>query len=378
VPGSLLQQGSGGLILIAGDLQRGGHGPGYLKAWTGFLQAEGISHEVRHLQSASVGFTPLGRFTKVLVDAGRTIFFWGRLWRRLKSRDICLFLDAPCSFPLGIRMMTAAFLRCGVESRAYSICHAFPGGGDCLPFGGSGAPWRKYFPVAKVFVHSRELGNFLRDEVGLRAGQIHSYSWGCPPVRESQPPTADGFLKLLFLGQYRNSKGLEWLWEQLQELPIPCRLQAIVSCDPEVGSRVSERLASVGARPIHQLALAHKHYFSEEEMDAGFQLSDVMVLPYLREHRLVSGIVYLAAHHGCPVISSTHSESGRIASDHGFGFCFEPADGRGLRDCLEKFWTLPPEKKTEMRRRAAQFARDHQWKIVLRDVLHHMEGLRVL
>ncbi len=138
-------------------------------------------------------------------------------------------------------------------------------------------------------------------------------------------------------------------------------------------------LAEIAGRASrHVLALRHALYFSDEEMDGFFRGTDLLVIPYGREHRLVSGLVYLAASRACPVISSTHSESGELPREHGFGYSFAPGDAEGLREGLRRCASLGDAERIQLRRGAEVFAREHSWTHALGNIWHVIQAGTVL
>ena len=364
------------LILVSSDLKMGGHAPSYLDAWGHFLRSRNMSYEIRCLKySAGTGHSLGSRCIKFLKNLLESLSFWIPTLLRREKDHRYLFVDAPCSFPLGIRWITAGILSGWLATRTYIICHAFPGGGDHPPVDSRPWRWKKYFKAAAVFAHSKALREFLVNPVGLSPQVVHASSWGCSPLHPGSPHRQGSALHLLFFGQYRSSKGLEWLWKELQPLDFPCHLYIAISCTPQIGKQVEGCLAAI-SKPglIHRYSLKHASYFTDQEIAALFDDVDLMVLPYERAHCLVSGLVYLAASHGCPVVSSTHSESGTIQVENEFGFSFAPEDSDELRDGLKKFWQLPLEKQMAMRKCAEKFALSHSWDRAFDSILQVIEN----
>jgi len=361
------------VILIAKETESGGHIASFCQAWTDFFRSNQIRFDIKKIRSSNKGFlSPRVRWAAFCSDLIYTIKFWIDIWREDDKTHIYLFLDSPCSYPFGIRLVLALVLRFGLNKKSFMVCHAYPRGGDEKPgINDDAASFHKYFHSRSVFVHSANLHEYLNHHVGIDVSKLQKFSWGCNPVRRSLFRESKR-LRLLFIGQYRSSKGLEWFWNELQLFKHSCDVRVVISTKDEIGQQVRIELEKSKKNNIHSLEFHHALYFKDEALDAYFQDVDLVVIPYFSTHSLVSGLVFLAAEHGCPVISSRHSESGSIPESQGFGFSFPPISGREMRAQLDKYATLSKNQKLSMRENALKFAEQHSWNQVLGEVWQKM------
>jgi glycosyltransferase involved in cell wall biosynthesis len=348
----------------------GGHAATYLDAWEKFLSKKKISYLAFEMEySYSVPSNVIGRLFKIFWNIFETLGFWIPILLRTHRNELFLFLDAPCSYPVGVRLVIRFLFGLGYRKKSFIICHAFPEGGDSIPKNDNLLKWRSYFDVKAVIAHSLKIREFLEKTLHLPSKAVVPSSWGCDPVISSQWNFDENSLRILFFGQYRSSKGLEWFWSELQKIDFPTLFQVYISCSPQVGSQVSTRLKSLTLKSDSKiLQLNQSVYFQETEVDRFFDNIDLLVIPYAPDHCIVSGLVYLAASHQCPVISSTHSESGLLPEQNGFGFSFAPYDSDGLRNCLERFRKLSMHEVLQLRSKAKDFAENYSWDRCVGDV----------
>jgi glycosyltransferase involved in cell wall biosynthesis len=368
------------VILLTCDFHQGGHAHIFTKAWKDFFLKNKVVFEAKTLKSASSLRSSkfLDRIRIFVVDLFGAIIFGIKLKFQDRNAFQYLFLDPPCSFPLGIRIVFYWLLKTDIGKRSSMICHAYPKGGDTRPEGFNSKVFEKYFGRAQIFAHSANLRKYLLDDIGISANQIKEFSWGCAPTRKSsfQPEKP---LRILFCGQYRSSKGLEWFWKELQEFKIPSEFLVVLSAHASVAENVKLELLQLSSKNSnHSLDFQHALYFKDEEIDSFFNQIDILIIPYFADHSLVSGLVYLAAEHGCPVISSTHSESGNLPHSHGFGYFFNPRDGQEMRNQLQKYIALNQNEKLKMREAALKFAEGHSWNEMLKRIWKEIQETRYL
>ena len=138
-------------------------------------------------------------------------------------------------------------------------------------------------------------------------------------------------LRLLFVGTVCQRKGIKYLVDALESLPLGTAELTIC------GRLVDDAAILRNTRtPIHLCA-----FVSAEKLLREFQSSDVFVFPSLAEgfgHVLLEAMAC-----GLPVISTTRTAAPDLISDGREGFITEPGDTGALANCLEYFLKNPDQ-----------------------------------
>jgi glycosyltransferase involved in cell wall biosynthesis len=348
------------LILISMGENKPGHASDYLKSWKNWLGNAGKSFDVLHYGVTEVRSSKWSQRLKQLAfNYVESLGFLFRLLSVFKSASRLLLLDSPCSYPVIPRMVFRLLGRLGLQGRMLAVCHSFPLSGDEFPDPSVRAMAKPHFQLHRLLVHSRAIRHYLINDLQVPAIRIINTNWGCEPVNPARFREKRDRLRILFFGQYRTTKGLEWCWRNLQKLPIPCDFIVRISVSEETGNEVAAIMEKDTASKFHSLFLSHKIHFNHEEIVAGFENVDLLVIPYSKRHCIVSGLVYLAASFGCPVISSHHSESAEIPQANGFGYLFPVEDDAAFLKCLQMYHGEPD--KQALRRNALVFAEQNSW-----------------
>lgn len=355
------------IVLIGSGQTKKGHHPSFYSAVSNALDSLKKNHSVVYLPQSSGGAMGLpGRLLAVLSNAVTSlkVLFPCR-------NSVFLFMDAPCSFPLGTRIAIRLLRFFRILSPMYIICHAYPVGGDTRPVGNH----RKYlssFHSEGIFVHSNNLMDYLQGAVGVSSDKLHRFTWGTSHPREAEF-SEKGRVRILFVGQYRSTKGLQWCWKEMQDIEVPITFRVVVSATSETAEKVRQEMLACHKNTAHQLEFIHSDYFTDDQISEFYKNIDFSIIPYFCEHSLVSGIVFLSAQNGCPVISSTHSESGFIPENNGFGYFFTPGDGPSMKSKILAYASSTTSQKHELRKRALMFAAQNEWNANLRKIFEVIE-----
>jgi glycosyltransferase involved in cell wall biosynthesis len=143
----------------------------------------------------------------------------------------------------------------------------------------------------------------------------------------------------LFFGDIAGRKGL---WELIHSLDALTTEEARLVClaivghaEPEVERRLAPTLDRlVATRPLSIVRRAA--YVDEAELADWFTATDVVLAPYIH-HVGMSGILFLAAAYGKPVIAQDFGPMGRLTRDHRLGLTVDPSNPRALADGMRSF-----------------------------------------
>lgn len=182
-------------------------------------------------------------------------------------------------------------------------------------------------------------------EIGVPAERISLLPYGVDLERfrpRADPRRAEGPLRLLFVGQLSQRKGLSYLLEALRQLP-PGLCQATL-----VGPPVVERaaLAPYAALFAHRPAVPH------HEVHRLFAEADLFVYPSLHEGSALA--IYEALASGLPVV--TTANSGSLVRDGEEGLLVPPGEAEALAAAIRALAEDEPRRRTmaEAARRRAE------------------------
>jgi glycosyltransferase involved in cell wall biosynthesis len=168
------------------------------------------------------------------------------------------------------------------------------------------------------------------------------------PPTELAPQTADGPLRLLFLGNVIRRKGLDWVLQELEQLPGESwQLDVVGSLD------VEPAYSSALRRQVYGMAAAGRVHFhgalTDSETALRLQASQVLVVPSSYEG---FGIVYLEAMgFGVVPVGSTRGAAGEIIEHGRSGFLVNPGQRGELCKVLGEL-LYKRERLAEMRQAA--------------------------
>ncbi len=196
-------------------------------------------------------------------------------------------------------------------------------------------------------------------EIGARPRRsaivVHgTLSPGVDPA-DLRTPGSDGPpLRLLFVGQVLEYKGVEDLLAALAELPADVAIELTVAGHCRDGA-LAERLREHADRVPHAVTL-RLEFLGESELTAVLAGADVIVLPFRRV--TTSGSVLLAMGHGRPVVVPAAAAFAEIPEDAVVRY-----DGTvpGLTATLRRLATADPAELARIGAAAARYAAGQSW-----------------
>ncbi|MGH9491655.1 MAG: glycosyltransferase, partial [Terriglobales bacterium] len=164
-----------------------------------------------------------------------------------------------------------------------------------------------------IFVHTKAMGEQLRTEFGVRAEAIVRIPFGVDdsiPVTSLTPAQARGRLGLsaddcvlLFFGQIRSNKGLEYLARAFISLARrDARYKLIIAGQPrrDAGAYWASIQCELGAARLGNRVIERAEHVPDEEAEVYFKAADVFVLPYRDVFQ--SGVLFLGLGFGLPAV----------------------------------------------------------------------------
>lgn len=187
------------------------------------------------------------------------------------------------------------------------------------------------------------------EEVGIPRERIAMLPLGAELSRFTyRPRTADGPLKVLFVGGIGQRKGIKYLLQAIEKLNSPqieLRLLGPAPADPA---------------PLQEYANLYRYLGRTDQAGVVEQMhqADVLVLPSVFEG---FGLVIIEAMAtGMPVIASTHSCGPEVIREGVDGFVLEPDDVTGLANKLD--WCATHRRElVEMGSKASERAQAYSW-----------------
>lgn len=193
--------------------------------------------------------------------------------------------------------------------------------------------------------------------------QIQQYKFELGKLRESlrvQP----GKQVFLVFGSLTGRKGIYQLLEAIQLLsPELCQklcLLFIGEANSTDKALISSQIGSIcQSQPIQ--IIEHYEFVPEQDVQAYFQLADVVLAPYQR-HVGMSGILLLAAAVQKPVLSSNYGLMGEIVQRYSLGLTVDSTKPDAIAKGLTRFLIEAPEElsdHTKMKSFAEQNSIEH-------------------
>lgn len=193
--------------------------------------------------------------------------------------------------------------------------------------------------------------DYVRDtllEIGVPAARISVLPFGVDleRFRPAGGPRPPGPLRLLFVGQLSQRKGLVYLLEALRRLPPGlCRTTLVGPLAVPAAA-----LAPYGDLFEHRAALPY------HEIHAAFAAADLFVYPSLHEGSALA--IYEALASGLPTVTTANSGS---VVRHGIeGLLVPPGDAAALAAALASL-AEDPARRQAMAAAARERAQDHSW-----------------
>jgi D-inositol-3-phosphate glycosyltransferase len=238
--------------------------------------------------------------------------------------------------------------------------------------------WTQYRLADGIFVHTEKMKTELHDEFGVPASKIIVIPYGinnAVPETDLTPAAAkvrlgilDGERSILFFGAIAPYKGLDLLitaFEKLLARNSGYRL--IIAGKPRgEGSAVhmEEIQAAIGRLSNPQSVIQKIQYIADEEIELYLKAGDVIALPYREIFQ--SGIFFLAASFGLPVIAADVGSFNEDVVEGETGFLYDPQKPGDLVSAIERYFESDlfrhlGERRPEIREHA--FAK-HSWAAV--------------
>jgi len=235
----------------------------------------------------------------------------------------------------------------------------------------------QYHLTDKVFAHTQKMKDDICSEFGLGESRIVTISY---PINDAVPVTSLGGAEarhalgirdeeraILFFGNLRPSKGLEYLVSAVQILrDKDTRYRLIIAGErkPDTKEYVDVILREIREKRMEDAVIERIEYIPDEDVEIYFKAADVLALPYTAIFQ--SGILFLGLSFGLPVVAA---DVGSIRSDvieGETGFVCRPRDPAALAEAIDKYFASDLYANLDNRRReiAAQAQSAHSWKSV--------------
>jgi len=238
-----------------------------------------------------------------------------------------------------------------------------------------------------LFAHTDKMKVELSEEFGVPKSRITVVPFGinnAVPNTSLTPTRAKQRLGLreqekaiLFFGNIAPYKGLEYLVAAFHEILRRDRdYRLLIAGRPKDCAEYWERIhASIRGDLESGKILLKAQYIPDEETEAYFKGSDVLVLPYT--HIYQSGVLFLAHSFGLPVLAADVGSLKEELVEGKNGFVFRPADPADLARAIETYFSSDlfsrlDQQRGEIRDRAAK---QHSWETVGRMTMEVYAGL---
>jgi len=164
---------------------------------------------------------------------------------------------------------------------------------------------------------------------------------------------------LLFFGRLREDKGPDILLDAIRSLE--CDVILVIAGQEgyvTAGQVETFRMSLPGPAEV----LPRIQYIEPDEESLYFTAADVVVLPYRKGFRGVSGVLHNAAAAGKPVIASDVGEIGGLVRRYSLGIVVEPESPAALRDGIRQFVQNRAEIEAAAQAEARRYVADHHWR----------------
>ncbi len=137
--------------------------------------------------------------------------------------------------------------------------------------------------------------------------------------------------KLLAFGTTRNDKGLDILLKALENVRVPFCLE-IVGHE----GRFDRKYIEEHTKDYSDSVSTDLRFVNEDEKDAYFADTDIVVLPYRKEFDGASGPLTEGVNQGKMIVGPDHGSLGRIIRENHLGYTFESENPESLCEALQK------------------------------------------
>lgn len=154
---------------------------------------------------------------------------------------------------------------------------------------------------------------------------------------------------ILFFGLIREYKGLRYLIEAFNKIPANKINKYHLYIVGEAWEDTNPEELVENSKYKNKITLVDK-YVSDEEVNKYFNISNVVVLPYLRASQ--SGAAHIATTYGIPIIVSEVGGLKESMKDYRGTIFVRPKDSTGIKDALLKIYPLKDKR----------YENPHSWK----------------
>jgi D-inositol-3-phosphate glycosyltransferase len=234
----------------------------------------------------------------------------------------------------------------------------------------------QYRLADNIFVHTEKMKSELIKEFGIKGSRVSVIPFG---INNSVPNTRlttgdarqrlgirDGEKAILFFGRITPYKGLEYLIDAFQRLPVvPEDYRLIIAGRPDNCERYWEKIREAIHEDVQKgRVLLRAGFIPDDETEVYFKAADVLVLPYRDIYQ--SGVMFLGHSFGLPVLAAdVGSLKDEIVEDK-TGFVFAPEDPVDLVKAIERYFGSELYKDLNRRRQEIRdYATErHSWDVV--------------
>ncbi|MBQ6591723.1 MAG: glycosyltransferase [Solobacterium sp.] len=175
-------------------------------------------------------------------------------------------------------------------------------------------------------VHTAENRKCLE---ACRVGNVHHFEYPAFGKQHDNVPLHTP-RKLLAFGATRYDKGLDILLEALKGMRASFHLEIVGHPGRFDKAFIAEHTQSYADRVSTDM-----RFVNEEEKDAYFAGTDIIVLPYRREFDGASGPLAEGVNQRKMIVGPAHGSLGRIIAENHLGYTFESENPESLRKVLE-------------------------------------------
>jgi len=214
-----------------------------------------------------------------------------------------------------------------------------------------------------LVVHTRRMAEELERDFGVDRRRISVMEHGIEPrpaggsgSSRALPvplPTPRGTLRLLFFGHVMRYKGLDVLFQALEDPGLDVELVVSGLCIDAALTRELEALLQ--AHPHRERITWHNGFVTEARMEELFVSADAVVLPY--RHIDQSGVLFQALRLGVPLIATRAGSLDTYVSAD-IGELCAPGSVPELRDAIRRF---AARREDFLRERVREQGRRFEW-----------------
>jgi glycosyltransferase involved in cell wall biosynthesis len=200
-----------------------------------------------------------------------------------------------------------------------------------------------------IFVHTEKMKDELLKDYGVNGQAVTVIPFGinnAVPCTDLTPAEArrrlgigDGERVILFFGNLRPSKGLEYLLAAFQQISSSdSRYRLIIAGQrtKEFGRHWNRIRPTLEHLCAQGLVILRDEFIPDEDTESYFKAADVLALPYTEIFQ--SGVLFLGYSFGLPAIATDVGSFREDVIEGATGFLCRPHDPIGLARTIEKYF----------------------------------------